>query len=356
MLQTFPWNSSFTGRIFLHALKKKTYLIIRLSSMGDVAFTMPVLDKLLAHEGPSCTDFITKNAFKPLIEHHPAINKVYSLNNELPLRKLRKIIRKNRYTTIIDLHKNLRSYILTLGFRHVKRIKKDIFKRFLLSKYKIYRPPYLHVTEKYLRTLGIQSNTIPSSSLYLPSEEEIRPENSALYQQWVSGTRNLILAPGASKASKMLPLETWEKVLNEISKDWDNILIIGNGKAESSWAEKISRGEKSVINLTNRLTLSELMLFIARGSIFAGNDSGPAHLAALCGIKTVVIFGQTVPEYGFVPLNSPSLIEPPIHLVCRPCSHLGFDHCPEKHHLCMQSIDARTIINEIRYLLHEKSL
>jgi len=335
--------------------KKPPYLIIRLSSMGDVALTMPVLDYLLTHNGPSCADYITKKTFKPLIEHHPAINHVYILDKDLSIGKLRRIIRKNKYLTLLDLHRNLRSYLLTLGFRHVHRIKKELIKRFLLSKFKIYRPPYPHVTQKYLKTLGVHENVIPSSSLYIPSEEEIRPENRDHYTQWKSGIRNLILAPGASKPSKMLPLETWEKVLEDISQEWDNILIIGNGKAEATWAEKISQGKKSLINMTHRLTLGELILFINQGTLFAGNDSGPAHLAALCGIKTVVIFGQTVPEYGFVPLNSPSLIEPPIHLVCRPCSHLGFDQCPKKHHLCMRSIDAQTLINEIRYLLREKS-
>ncbi|HBY19147.1 MAG TPA: hypothetical protein DEH00_08265 [Candidatus Marinimicrobia bacterium] len=335
--------------------KKPLYLIIRLSSMGDVALTMPVLDYLLTHNGPSCADYITKKAFKPLIERHPAVNHVYIPDEDLSIGKLRRIIRKNKYPTILDLHKNLRSYLLTLGFTHVHRIKKEIIKRFLLSKFKIYNPPYPHVTQKYLRTLGVHKNAIPSSSLHIPPEEEIRTENRSHYIQWKSGIRNLILAPGASKPSKMLPLETWEKVLNDISGEWDNILIIGNGKAETTWAEKISQGNKSLINMTNRLSLHELILFISRGTLFAGNDSGPAHLAALCGIKTVVIFGQTVPEYGFAPLNSPSLIEPPIHLVCRPCSHLGFDHCPEKHHLCMRSIDAQTINNEIRYLFRKIS-
>jgi ADP-heptose:LPS heptosyltransferase len=335
--------------------KKPSNLIIRLSSMGDVALTMPVLDYLLTHNGPSCTDYITKKAFKPLIEHHPAVHHVYILDEDLSIEKLRRIIRKNKYATILDLHKNLRSYLLTLGFRHVHRIKKELIKRFLLSKFKIYKPPYPHVTQKYLKTLGVHENVIPSSSLYIPSEEEIRPENRDHYTQWKSGIRNLILAPGASKPSKMLPLETWEKVLKDISREWDNILITGNGETETAWAEKISQENRFLMNMTNRLTLRELMLFIKGGTLFAGNDSGPAHLAALCGIKTIVIFGQTVPDYGFAPLNSPSLIEPPIHLVCRPCSHLGFDRCPEKHHLCMRSIDAQTLINEIRYLLLEKS-
>ncbi|MDD3806569.1 MAG: glycosyltransferase family 9 protein, partial [Candidatus Marinimicrobia bacterium] len=235
----------------------------------------------------------------------------------------------------------------------VSRIKKGIFKRFLLTKFKIYKPPYLHVTQKYLKVLECETPSIPSSFLYLPSETCIQEKNKEIYTVLKTSQKSLILAPGASKPSKMLPFETWEKVIDDVYRKFEKIVIIGNGAEESEWARKMSQEGKSetIIDLTGRLSLCELMLFISQGIIFVGNDSGPAHLAAMLGLKTLVIFGQTVPEYGFTPLNSPILIEPPSHLLCRPCGHLGHDVCPKKHHLCMQSIDAESIICEIYYVL-----
>lgn len=335
--------------------KASRFLIIRLSSMGDVALTMPVLDRLWADYGPGSADYVTKKAFKPLIAYHPAVRTVFCPGHKTSLYKLRRIIRKKKYTKILDLHKNFRSLVLTLGFCHVHRIQKKIFKRFLLSKFKFYRPPYLHVTQKYLNVLTSITEALPTSSLCLPPEESIHEKNKTIYTRLKRCSKTLLLAPGASKPSKMLPMKTWETVLESMHNEFDMILIIGNGKPESEWAEKIAQDPNQgyIINMTGRLALHELMLFIAAGTLFAGNDSGPAHLAALAGRPTVVIFGQTVPEYGFSPLNFPSVIEPPVHLVCRPCSHLGYVECPQKHHLCMKSIDAQTLINEMRNRLPE---
>ena len=326
------------------------FLIIRFSSMGDIALTNPVLDILYENYGRDCVDYITKSIFTPLIKNHPAVNHVMSPGKTVTLRKLRKMIRHENYYKILDLHKNLRSFFLTLGIKNVKRYKKEVIKRELLSRLKISRPPFFHVCQKYLQTL-FPSPLIPQSNLYIPDESVIRAENLDYYQTLQKSRCSLILAPGASKVTKMLPFETWEMVLKNVRDLFEYTMIVGNGMTESHWADKISSEADygKVINLTKRLTIAELMLFISLGNLFAGNDSGPAHLAAMLKKYTVVIFGQTSPDYGFKPLNNTVVIEPPVHLICRPCGHLGYKSCPLGHHDCMRSIDAETIINEIRY-------
>jgi ADP-heptose:LPS heptosyltransferase len=333
------------------------FLIIRFSSMGDIALTNPVLDRLLADYGPASVDYITKKFFVPVIRYHPVIRNVFIPENEKSLIHLRHKIRKNRYTRILDLHKNLRSLFLTLGLKGVHRIKKDILKRYLLTRFKIHRPPYLHVTQKYLNTFSRQESVHAGSSLYLPPENVLSEKNRKYYMLLKQEGKNLILAPGASKPSKMLPFETWEKVLIVLRDRFKHIFIIGNGYDEHQWAKKLTLNTiyESVTDLTRQLNIEELMLFVARSSLFAGNDSGPAHLAALSGIPTLVVFGQTVPEYGFTPLNNTHLVEPPVHLVCRPYGHLGHKRCPEGHHNCMKSIDPETIINRIIELSNNKN-
>jgi len=318
--------------------------------MGDVALTNPVLDTLYEKYGSGCVDFVTKFIFIPLIENHPAVNRVLCPGKPLKLKKIRRLIRHENYSAILDLHKNPRSFFLTFGIKNVRRYKKEIVKRELLSRLKISKAPFLHVSQKYLKTIDL-SPAVPESFLYLPDESVISSENMELYGILKKSRCSLILAPGASKPTKMLPLETWEQVLKKVKDLFEYIVIIGNGNTEARWAEKISSEPVygRVINLTKRLELGELMRFISLGDIFAGNDSGPAHLAAMLKKSTVVIFGQTSPDYGFKPLNNTTPVEPPIHLICRPCGHLGYNTCPLGHHECMRSIDAETIINEINY-------
>jgi ADP-heptose:LPS heptosyltransferase len=43
-------------------------------------------------------------------------------------------------------------------------------------------------------------------------------------------------------------------------------------------------------------SLSEIKSLLARASLFVGNDSGPAHMAAAFGVPSVVLFGPSNPE------------------------------------------------------------
>jgi ADP-heptose:LPS heptosyltransferase len=49
-------------------------------------------------------------------------------------------------------------------------------------------------------------------------------------------------------------------------------------------------------------TVTELIALIDRAGAFIGNDSGPGHLAAFCGVPTFTLFGPQLPEW-FAPLH-----------------------------------------------------
>ena len=44
--------------------------------------------------------------------------------------------------------------------------------------------------------------------------------------------------------------------------------------------------------------LAEVKSLLAGASLFVGNDSGPAHMAAAFGVPVVVIFGSSDPASG----------------------------------------------------------
>ncbi len=51
-----------------------------------------------------------------------------------------------------------------------------------------------------------------------------------------------------------------------------------------------------VIDLSGKVTLSQLAVVMRRASLFIGNDSGPMHIAAICGVKVIGLFGPTDPK------------------------------------------------------------
>ena len=82
---------------------------------------------------------------------------------------------------------------------------------------------------------------------------------------------------------------------------------------------------------------------LSRCRAVVGGDTGLVHLAAACGLPSVVLTGPTTPEDGF-------LAWPPPHrnlgleLACRPCSRHGGPACPLGDHLCMQGLQPEAVL------------
>ena len=64
----------------------------------------------------------------------------------------------------------------------------------------------------------------------------------------------------------------------------------------------LNAGEKSV---AMPRSVAELLALADQAGAFIGNDSGPGHLAAFCGVPTFTIFGPQFPEW-FAPLHPAS--------------------------------------------------
>ena len=119
----------------------KKILIIRMSSIGDVLLTTPVIRLLKTKFPDSQIDFVIKNEVAELLTYHPNIDYLYRYDKFDEVNSLKKIkqgIRNKQYDLIVDLHKNFRSYYLTSGSgaKEIVRYKKGVFQRFLLVKFK----------------------------------------------------------------------------------------------------------------------------------------------------------------------------------------------------------------------------
>jgi len=86
------------------------FLIIRFSSIGDIVLTTPVIRCLKQQVKGSIIHFATKQQFMPVIKANPYIDRILCLNNSLS--DLIKELKAEKYDYIIDLHHNLRSFLL----------------------------------------------------------------------------------------------------------------------------------------------------------------------------------------------------------------------------------------------------
>jgi heptosyltransferase-2 len=79
------------------------------------------------------------------------------------------------------------------------------------------------------------------------------------------------------------------------------------------------------------------------------------HIAAALQKPQVVVWGNTIPEFGMYPYygnrETPNTEFEIRKLSCRPCSKIGFAKCPLGHFKCMELISADSVADRAAELL-----
>lgn len=156
-------------------------------------------------------------------------------------------------------------------------------------------------------------------------------------EEMLRGVRRPIgVAPGSVWQTKRWT--GWEHLFNSLEADF----IIFGRESDTPKYENTR-----AINFVGKTSLRQFMALCSLCQAFIGGDTGLSHIASALGIPTIVIFGPTVPEFGFVPLGNVRVIQTEEKLDCRPCNIHGPKKCPEGHHMCMKSISPDTVVSTL---------
>ncbi len=111
----------------------------------------------------------------------------------------------------------------------------------------------------------------------------------------VSAARAVVLHPGSGSPTKNWPIERFVALAATLAGDVPIAWVVGPAEEESGIAAAIAAAAIPGAATWRGLPLSELARRLAGARLFAGNDSGVAHLAAAVGCPTVVLFGASDP-------------------------------------------------------------
>ena len=131
-----------------------------------------------------------------------------------------------------------------------------------------------------------------------------------------------------------------DKILSEINA---NVILFGSPD-ESDVSLKVAEKSKiKPIILTGKTTLAEATAILSVCDLLVSNDTGPAHISAALGTKTLVIFGPTNPKTT-QPWNSEIVYK---NVECSPCM---LRDCPIDHR-CMTQISPEEVFQIVRVKL-----
>ena len=336
--------------------KPEHILVIRLSAMGDVAMTIPVLRALTNQYPDLKLTVLTKAFFKPLFRDIANVS-VYEADIKgdhkgiFGLYKLSRLLKKTGFESVADLHNVLRSNLLKFFFfgKKVIQIDKGRAEKKALTSGKIFEQlktthqRYADVFEHLGYPIDLSNPIAPKGSKLTANAIQLIGEDS----------KPLIgIAPFAAFKGKAYPLSQMQKVIEALSKG-NKVLLFGAKGNEANQLQDIADKNDSVINLAGKLSLNDELDVISNLELMISMDSGNAHLAAMQGVKVLTVWGVTHPYAGFYPFHqdeSNAILADRNQFPNIPTSVYG-NIFPEGYDAVFSTISPEKILNKIETIL-----
>ena len=360
----------------------KKILLIKLSALGDIVHTLPLLNKLRHRYPVARIDWLVTSAFADFLRDNPTINNVIEFPRDewsAPWRaapyvsaaKLIATLRAAEYDLVLDLQGQLRSALFAftsgaparIGFdkpradrwRTLTRnipdeAKKHAWQGAREGSWLAYTHPIalptldMHPVERYLGAaplLGLDDGA-PDFSFPIPPDATTRIEGLLDYYD-IAKQKLIAIAPGTNWDTKQWQASGFAEVARHFLKKSCAVALIGSD-GERALCEQIAQLAPGAINLAGETTLAELAALLRRAAVCVSNDSGPMHLATALDRAVVAVFGPTDPVWAGPFQRDGTVVCAGVP--CSPCYLRRLSDCPNGH-ACMKEVAAATVIERV---------
>lgn len=270
--------------------------IVRLSALGDIVNTAVVLQIIHQYYPDALIDWYVEEAFAPVLKGHPLIHEIIAvpikrIKQQKSLSLLNATIRSLRarepYDQIIDAQGLLKSAIVASllpgpvhGFdRYSAREKAASW--FYQTTSSI---PYdVNVIKRNVMVIT-HALGIPYSDLLIEDKQPLFSFDGSPQSE-----KKIALVIGASWPSKCYPKEQFALLCDLLPLPCH--LIWGN-ETEYQNAQWIAQHSKNGV-VADKMSLPQLVAFIAQCDLTIGNDTGPTHMAWAMNRPSITLFGPT---------------------------------------------------------------
>jgi len=331
-------------------------LVIRLSAMGDVAISVPVLHAFTAQYPSVKITMLTTAFYAPFFKDIPNVS-VYNVDKKgkhkglLGVYKLAQELAHLKIDRVADLHHVLRSNILVrllklkgIPYHQIDKGRADK-KALTQAENKIMRQLPTSAT-RYATVFKPLGFPIDLQNVNLPSRLQL--SENILNYIGQTDAKKVGIAPFAAHEGKMYPLDKMKEVIEVLSKK-HQVLLFGGGKKEAQQLAEIAKTNKNIISVANQFTFEEELAIISNLEVMIAMDSGNGHLAAMYGVPVITIWGVTHPYAGFVPFNQPqeNQIIPDLEkFPLIPTSIYGNKY-PDGYLSCFGTITPKSIVDKV---------
>ena len=326
-------------------------LVIRLSSLGDILLTTPMIRSIQKKYPGKKIHFLLRSEYESILVNNHFLDKLYLFTrSDEENKNLIKSLRREKYDLVIDLQNNFRSnFVCNKLHRKTIKFNKRGLAKLLLTSFKFnFLKSAKQIPERYAEVLD--NFVLDGEGLDLITYNA----PSVLFEE---DKKYIGFAPGSRHFTKTWPRNYFIELGKMLNAQGYTIALLGGKDDRLVCAEICS--ELNGIDLSNKNDLLQTAADMKKCLAVVCNDSGLMHSAVASDIKVLTIFGSTVKEFGFTPYTGkdPGLLKNYIvlenkSLNCRPCTHIGRDRCPQKHFKCMLELTPLLVFNNLNLLLN----
>ena len=315
---------------------KESILIIQTAFMGDAILVSSMLEAIHHAEPKTELSLLVRKGNEGLYKAHPFLKEILVLDKNKSwisrtIGMLRKI-RKRKFDVVINVQRFMSTGILTAFSGAALKIGFDKNPMSFL-----YSRTVKHVMRDGRHEVERNMELIGSLFLGQSGEPKLYPSKEAFEKVKRQG-EYVCMAPSSVWYTKQWPKENWVALIKEIPTGID-ILLIGGPSDRDMCADILKESKRAhVFNTCGDYDLLESAALMKNARMNYVNDSAPMHLASAMNAQVTAIYCSTIPEFGFGPRSSSSLIvEVDEELACRPCGLHGKKECPLGHFDCSKT-------------------
>jgi heptosyltransferase I len=287
--------------------------ILRLSAVGDITHTLPIVRTLQRHWPQSRLTWVIGRTEHSLVEDIPGIEFIVFDKNQgwRAYRHVRQQLRQRQFDILLHMQMSLRASLIALFIRAPIKLGFDTQRasdlQWWFTTHRIPYQPNQHVIDSFFgftEALGIHEHhmvwdiPIPAdaerfAASHLPADKAllmISPCSSMSYRNWhVAGY--VAVADYAATQHGM------------------RVVLTGGPTAiERDYADKIrAQCHTPPLDLVGKTTLKQLVAVLRRARVVIAPDAGTAHLANAIGVPVISLFATTNPDRAR-PYNWPQYV------------------------------------------------
>jgi heptosyltransferase-1 len=282
-------------------------LIIKPSALRDIVHGLQVASSIKAQRPEWRISWIVRDIFSPLVRSCAAVDQVYVFRRHEGaggfVRMMREV-RKKQFDLVLDFQGLLRTGLMTKWSHGKRKIGRTDAREGSGMFYdeKVPLPPEGNAA--HVLDILLQFCTVVGAEPRLAGPLRFRELErlNLSFMEPRKGQRPMLIFPDSGQSNKK-----WNGYVQLTAH------LIREGGRKVVWAGnnylpcKESFPDGTFLNLTGNTSLTSLPALLGRADWVISNDSGPMHLAAAMGLKTIGLFGPTDPrQYGPYPIKSPT--------------------------------------------------